>query len=149
MLEGDPYKIAQWMAQNMRPANDSAGYGQPAKYTYKYKKGDCEDIAILARYFIGDKYKTHLVIWAGEFREDSKFYAKMKGRKICHAVVAIKMSENNWGIIDQDRFIQHGSTLAGIVKINCDLRRIKVKEAFIVDLIKFRNEIIEEIDLEK
>jgi len=148
-LNGDPYKIAQWMGRNIRTSKDSIGYSQPAKYTYKYKKGDCEDFAILARHFIGDKYETHLVVWTGKFREDSKFYKKYKAKKICHAVVAIKLHVNNWGIIDQDKYIPNGRTLAAIIKINCDLRRIKVTGAYIADLYRFRNKIIKEIDLDE
>jgi len=146
-LKGDPYKVVKWIIQNMKVTNDSIGFGQPPERTFKYKKGDCEDIAILVQYFLKDKYEVHIVVWAGEFREDSKYYKQYKGRKICHAVAAFKINENNWGIIDQDRFMQHGKTLAEIVKINCDLRRIKVKEAYIMDLLKLRRKKIKEIDL--
>jgi len=148
-LNGDPYKIAQWLGRNIRTVKDSIGYSQPAKYTYRYKKGDCEDFAILARYFIGDRYETHLVVWTGKFREDSKFHKKYKEKKICHAVVAIKLYINNWGIIDQDKYIPNGRSLVDIIKINCDLRRIKVIRAYIADLYRFRNKIIKEIDLEE
>ena len=149
MLEGDPTKIAQWMAINMKTANDSVGYAQPPKYTYKYKKGDCEDITLLAKYFIGDRYETYLVSWCGKFNKTSKYYKKYKGRKLYHAVLAVKEYENKWGIIDQERYITGGKSLGHIVKLNCEARKVDVIEAYIVDLYMFKKELVKKINLEE
>jgi len=145
MLDGNPYKITQWMAQNIKTSIDSSGYTQPPERMFKWRKGDCEDWAVLSRYFLEGKYETHLIIWRGKFREDSKYYAQMKGRLVDHCVVAL-FNGKDWGIIDQDRYIPNGSSLPDIVKINCDLRKIRVEKAFIVDFLKYRRKKIEEID---
>jgi len=147
MLDGDLYKIAEWMGKNIKTTHESLGYGQMPKRTFKYRKGDCEDWALLSQYFIGDKYETYTIIWCGQFREDSKYYAQYKNKKISHGVLAIKLTPNNWGIIDQDRYISNGNSLSDIVKINCNLRKVNVKEAFIMDLRKFRRKVIKEINL--
>lgn len=147
MLTGDPYKITKWIAKNIKSIGDDLGYGQLPKRTFKYKKGDCEDIVILARYFIGDRYETYLIVWRGKFRKDSKYYRRNKRRFIDHAVVAIKINENEWQIMDKDRLITGGKTLVEIIKINCDLRKINVERALIMDLLKLRRKVIREINL--
>lgn len=146
-LNGDPYKIAEWMKNNIRPVDDSIGFGQLPERTFKYKKGDCEDYAILSQYFIGDKYETYVVAWYGKFKKDSNNYKRMKNKRIGHAVLAIKINENKWGIIDLDRYITGGKTLAEMVKINCELRKVVVDKAYIMDLLKLRRKVIKEIDL--
>ena len=163
ILGGDPYKIARWM-ENIKSVHGSFGYGQLPERTFKYRKGDCEDYAILAQYFIGDKYKTYIIVWRGQFRKDSKYYSKIWNKKVDHTVLAIKLKENYWGIIDQDKYITgaidikelpkgidlsriNSRSLSGIIKINCLLRRINVEKAWIMDLLKLRRKIIEEIDL--
>jgi len=146
ILKGNPIKIAEWMGNNIVDVREDIQYAQLADYTFKYKRGDCEDMAILSRYFIGDKYETHLIVWVGYFREDSKYYNKIK-RKIVHCILAIKFDENNWGIIDNDRFIPNGESLVDIILINCDLRKIKPTRAYIADLYRFRNKVIEEINI--
>jgi hypothetical protein len=145
MLEGNPYKIAEWIAQNIKPVHEDLQYGQPPKYTYKYKKGDCEDIAMLAQYFIGDKYKTYLVEWRAKFAPNSKYYEKYGHIDIRHVVLAIKIDDYNWLIIDQDKCIGKANTLKEIIYLNCELRRVDVKKAFIVDIYRFHYEILEQV----
>ena len=147
-LGGDPYKIAKWMSTNVKTSIDSTGYTQPPERMFKWRKGDCEDWAVLSKYFLeGFHEEVLLIIWRGKFREDSKYYRKMKGRIVDHCVVAF-FNGKRWGIIDQDRVILHdGESLTSIIKINGYLRRIKVEKAFIVDYLKYRRKIIEEIDL--
>lgn len=146
-LAGDSAKIAQWMGENMRFVPEEIQYAQSAKYTYKYRKGDCEDWAILSQYFIGDKYETYLIVWIGEYQEDSISYKQNGDKKACHAVLAIEFYSNNWGIIDYNKFISHGSSLANIIKRDCELWGVNIESAYIADLYQYRNQVIKRIKL--
>lgn len=148
-LGGNPYKIAEWMGENIKYVSEDIQYTQPVEYTYKHKEGDCEDWAILSQYFIGNKYETYLVVWHGEYREDSIDYEQEKDNIFCHAVLAIKLYSNNWVIIDNDDFISNGSSLIDIIKIDCELWRADIRRAYIADLYQYRQQIIKEINIKE
>ena len=147
-LNGDPAKIAEWMGKNIKSVPEEIQYAQSVEHTYKYKKGDCEDWAILSQYFIGDKYETYLVVWIGEYMKDSMDYREGKDNTMCHAVLAIKFYSNNWAIIDNDSLISNGSSLADILKVSCKiLWRANIESSYIADMYQYKYQMIKRIKL--
>lgn len=150
-LGGNPALIAEWMGNNIKKVRESGtNWAQSPEKLFKYRKGDCEDFAILAQYFIGDKYPTYLVEWRGGFNPSSKYYAKYKKVDVRHVVLAIDITpkytnQGEWIIIDQDRVIKDATNLADIIIKNCELRRIDIREAYIVEMDRWHYKIIKQI----
>jgi len=142
MLAGDPCKIAEWMKDNVRPIHEDFQYAQTPQKTFKYKKGDCEDLAILVQYLIGDKHQTHLILWEGTFNKTSKHYKKYG--KIKHVVLAIYF-QDSWGITDTDKFIYSFNSLEEAILFNCQMRRIDVVKAWIVEMYRWKIDKIETV----
>jgi len=141
-LQQDPTKIAEWIKQNIKPVQEDIQYAQLPERTYKYRTGDCEDIALLAQYLIGDKYPTYIIVWNGNFNSTSKYYEKYKTQKISHVVLAIDFTpkythQGSWGVIDQDRFIGYETSLEDIIRKDGELRRVDIKDAYFIELYKW------------
>jgi len=141
-LGGDPCKIAEWMKNNIKPIDEDFQYAQTPQKTYKYKKGDCEDLAILVQYLIEDSHPSCLIMWEGTFSKTSKYYKRYG--KIEHVVLAVYF-QNSWGIIDQDKFIYAFSSLKEAILFNCQMRRIDVSRAWILKMYRWKIDKLEQI----
>lgn len=146
-LSNSPTKIAKWLKDNISQVKDKVSYAQTPQETFDRREGDCEDLSILAQYFIGDTYETYLVVWRGKFREDSEHYKEYK-EKIYHCICVVKIHDAMWGCIDLGKYIYGRSTLVGIIEEDCDAREINIEKAYFVKRNKKGGiKVVEKIDL--
>ena len=138
-LKGDPWKVMKWLDNNMKGKSDGGlQYAQSPEESFKRGTGDCEDYAIIAKYFLEARYKeVHLVVWEGKFNPDSKHYNKNRDKWIFHAICVFKIKENIWGTMDINGFVMTYGSLEDIIRADCELRRVDVKRAFIVRFNKY------------
>ncbi|MFX0084329.1 MAG: transglutaminase-like domain-containing protein [Candidatus Hodarchaeota archaeon] len=130
-LKGDPFKIQLWINENIVGKSDGGlQFAQLPEETFEKRTGDCEDYAILAKYFLEVRYEEiHIVVWEGKIKEDSNQYEKHKDHLVGHAVCMFKI-RNGWGILDNNGFVMIKGTLEDAVRYDCELRYVEVKNAY-------------------
>lgn len=149
-LNGDPFKIQLWLNQNITGKSDRAvQYAQLPEETFERRTGDCEDYAILAKYFLEKRYEEiYLIVWEGKFLPESKNYEKSQ-RTAVHCVCIFKIKDTMWGIMDNNGFVMAKGTLEDAIKADVELRYINLKRAFIVKFYRYAYKRIKKLNLEE
>jgi len=130
-LDGDPFKIQLWVNRYLKGKRDAYQFAQYPEETFERLTGDCEDFAILSKYFLEIRYpEVHIVVWEGKFIRESKNYEKVNGT-VCHAIMLFKI-EDGWGVMDNNGLLMAKGTMEDAIRFDCQLRKIEVKRAYIV-----------------
>lgn len=131
-LNGSPFKIQLWLTKNITGKVDEAGvqFAQYPEETFQRRTGDCEDYAILSKYFLEERFKEiYLIGWEGYFKPESKMNTD---KYLMHAICVFRWREDMWGIMDNNGFFVAKGSLEEVVVAAGDMRMVDIKKAYIM-----------------
>lgn len=120
-----PQEIGQYIHDNIQYTRDVTDHWQRPEETLTRGKGDCEDIALLAKYYLNNiGIKTRIVIFTGT----------RDGQERCHCICVFLENDGTYSQVGQGYFYVHGKTVRDVVVDSATrLKYDEIKEIWIMD----------------
>ena len=130
-----PQEIGQYIHDNIQYTKDNLDHWQRPEETLSRGKGDCEDIALLAKYYLNKiGIKTRIIMFTGTKNEQDK----------CHCICVMLESNGTYSQVGQKYFNVYCKTVREVVNASAErLKYDEVLEVYILNTEYIEKKIID------